>query len=863
MELPFRFFLDIDAHDRGFTAEELGEVLHDAMPQSPLWLLSKTGPGESTRWHVVAEAPVHRTLPSFRQATADLLEALGGSVLGRRLVAAIDANPTTSLRLRAPNSVKVYGGGDEIDPNDRYQIVARVGVDGGLETITHHGPWPTHLAFISCPTTPPLRTDARAWTAHGTVLSVPDFRAVLPFDYCQDTLDPDAVDEVVAGALRDAAQAPAEKMDADVWGQVLAAVVAYFDQYCAHVLGEGVFVVVPPKNVATKISPGQTIVLSSNTHRFYTHGQFLTCFGGIGTVVWAPHREMLTRERWAKLWLERTRPYATSMQFSKPLAREDGDARPPPRTFNLWSGPGISAQEAFAAVQRNPVRAKEVVEFFNSFVKNVVCGDPFEDPLYNGYAYRLVLHLLIFCLKQPHDTFPAIFYMWSPEQGVGKGQLTNVLMALIGIMNTFNTVGVNGVQGNFAGYVAEKLLLVLDEESDRRKQAEAYGLLKHLATDPLLTADKKFKDSETVNNFLKIVATSNMLWPIPIEDRRVMSVAVNPIHHRDTPYWVKFVDLVFGGDGLRYIAAWVYGMKPHPDFRPGVSIPKGYVRVRQADRVAENLDPLQSVIHPWLSTATPEGTIERFEASVDIPTNGFLDQWFGGGMPDGHFNQPMLGQLVVDKAKLVELCAKHGKYSTHNLRASVLATFGDKNAALFATQRQGHRYTRTVWATSDTFVEDVMEAMARLIEEARPHRIGNDCVADVWPINPERLRAFATSGVLREPKNGIVEYSVVRVRVDYGDPADPNWLVWPSGTTIRDMFFGNSDGGRTPTAELPVYTVNWAWFRSGFDEIRAYSERWLAEQSVGEGPPDPVRDARRAAEAEVARQEWAAMWAET
>lgn len=862
MELPFRFFLDIDAHDRGFTAEELGEVLHAAMPQSPFWLLSKSNAGESTRWHVVAEAPIHRTLPSFREATETLIESLQGSVLGRRLAAAIDSNPLASLRLRAPDSVKVYGGPEEIDENDYYRIVAHVGLSGGVDTIDHHGPWPSHLAFISSPTTPPTRSDIRAWTSLGAVLPVPDFRAVLPFNYYKDILDPDAVEEVVANVLRDTAHSPEDQLDLDSWGQIQDAVVNYFDQYCAHVQGEGVYVVVPPKNVATKISPGQTVVLPSNTHKFFSHSAFMTCYGGIGTVLWRPNTKKPDRVSWARVWLQNTRVYATSMQYSKPLGREEGDARPPPRTFNLWTGPGVSPQDAFAAVRRNPARAKEVVEFFNDFLKNVVCGDPFEDPLYNAYAYRLVLHLLIFCSKQPHDTFPAIFYMWSPEQGVGKGQLTNVLMALIGVMNTFNTVGVNGVQGNFAGYVAEKLLLVLDEESDRKKQAEAYGLLKHLATDPLLTADKKFRDSETVNNFLKIIATSNILWPIPIEDRRVFSLAVNPVHHRDTAYWNKFMEMVFGGDGIRYIAAWVYGMKPHPDFHPGITIPKGYVRVRQADRVAANLDPLQAVIHPWLSTVTPEGDIERFEASAEIPMKCFLDQWFEGGEPRGHFNQPMLGQLLIDKAKLIELCSKHGHYSTHSLRGSVLTTFGDKNACLFPTQRQGHRYTRTVWATRDTFVEEVMAVMTRCIEEARVHRIGNDCVADVWPINQDRLRLFATSNVIREPKNGIVEYSVCRIVADYGEPVDANVLIWPDGHTIRDMFFGDTDGGRTPIADLPVYTVNWAWHRSGFEDIHEFGERWMAEQSVGEGPPDPAREARRAAEAEVARREWAEMWAE-
>lgn len=862
-EPPFRFFLDVDAHGRGFTAEELAEVLHAAMPLSDIWLLTKgTDGGESTRWHVVAEQPIHRSVASFREAYDALLEALGGSVLGRRLRDALDPSPAAQLRLRAPYSVKVYGA-ETVDPADKYRIVARVLKNGGMATYERDFP-AVHNGFISWPGAGPrARVPNVAWKARGEVLPVPLFGELLPFDYCGDTLSPARLDKVVADVLADAAHDPEVQLPPDLWGTVVRAVVAHLDQYFAHVLGEGVFVVVPPKNVATANTPDRTMVLSSNTHRFYSHGAFMTCFGGIGTTLWPPHTKHPERIRWAKVWLEHADTYATSMQFSKPLAREDGDGRTPPRTFNLWTGPGISPHDAFAAVQRNPQRAKMVVDFFVDFLKNVICGDPFEDPVYNQYAFRLVLHLLVYCVKQPHDPFPAIFYMWSPEQGVGKGQFTNVLMNLIGVHNTFNTVGVNGVQGNFAGYVAEKLLLVLDEESDRKKQAEAYGLLKHLATDPLLTADKKFKDSETVNNFLKIVATSNLLWPIPIEDRRVFSLAVNPIHHRDTAYWNQYMDLVATGDGYRYIAAWLFGMKPNPDFKPGIVIPKGYVRVRQADRIAENLDPLQAVIQPWLSTATVD-SIERFEAAVDVPCKRFLDDWFRGNEPQHHYNQPLLGQLVIDKAKLIEMCGRHGKYTTHHLKASVIATFGDKNAVLFPTQRTPcNHYTRVVWAAHDTFVEDTMAAMTKLIEEARPRRIGEDCVDGVWPIPEDRLRTFAECGVNRTPHNGTVEYSVVHICEDYGSSwNDNNWLVWPPGLAIRDVVFGSSEGGRTPSTEIEPMFIGYQWYVRGFEDLTAFTDVAHAHRVAGrrsDHPGDVELEERAYAEW---HREWAQLWGE-
>lgn len=862
-------------------AEEILECLRPRLPACDIWMLGKVdSSGEQTHWHIVTDLVL-----KWRQVKArvrELAQALGAGVrVERRLASGIDLGILNGPpHLRAPRSWKVFG---EIDPDGYYRVVACWRRGGRFDKIEDGFQADlTREAFIGGGALAAATFVPVAWTAAERVLNVPDFLAVMPFHYDAYIASWEELDTLVKGWLRDAGVED-RKLEPGEWAELQEVVVKYLNRYMAHARDGGIFVVAEPHNYSPNWDPNYTVVLPRNTLlNFAREDVFHAAYASFWHNLHTPDKKRPGRVLWTRVWLTHpsSRVYNTSYGFSKPLVRPPGVDGPPPSVMNTWTGPGIMPQAAFAAVSDNPARAIEVVEFFIDFLKNVVAGDPFEDPIYNNFVFQSVVHLLVWTLKRPHDIFPCITYLWSPEQGVGKGQLANVLTALAGVTNVHSGVGVNGMSGNFGGYIADKVLWVMDEESSRQKEQEANGMIKHVATDPLLTADRKYQAYRTVNNVLTILVLSNMLRSLSLADRRWMSAAMSSAKRGHSEYWVKFVDLIYLNRGMEYIAAWLYGIDPHPDFKPGMQIPKGYLRVRQAERET-TLDPLLAVLMPWFATATRIETehrvptfrgefvewmdlteetfqVDKFESEMTAPTRLFIEDWLSGGPPHArHYNQSMMAGMAIDKKVLVEQCAAtklSRSYTVHNLKRSLMEVFGEKNAVLFANDQQGW-LTYTSLAAEDCFVERVMAYMASKLDQARGDAIG--CPVhwpeNAWPIPVARLREFALHGVKVEQGNGVVTYGVYKYLNDFGDDSLPPVLIWPHAESARAKCFENAGGGRTPVEEIPNYPVNLWWFRAGFPTLKGHKSREVAEVFVGENQLSP--QARAARNREVAEAE--------
>lgn len=871
----------------GLSARELKDLLQPRLPLCEIVFLSKLiGPGEATHWHIVTNIVdkwgrhvrrARRLLESLREADEEeariLAAGIDETVLGR---------PPT---LRAPRSVKMFG---ELD--DRYYRAVAIATPDRFRIIDD--PDLDRFGFLTSPEAAAVeRVKMHAWTVEGTVLPVPDFDKVMPFDYSLRYAKDDDVRAIVKEWYDTRGLSFGEKLSVAQWEELTEEVVKYLNQFFAHAMDGGVYVVTAPHNYNPGWNPHGTVVLARNTYKHYTVDSVTRNFRHFNSNLWPPHKRNIVRVEWVAEWLAhgKQHKYETAYGFSKPLMTPDHINEEIPPVFNTWTGPGVWPQEAFEAVKKNPQEAIETVDFFIEYLQHIVCGDPFEHPAYNNFAFTLLVHFLIWLIKRPHDPFPVVLYFWSPEQGVGKGQLTALMTLLVGLFNTHSGTGVNGLNSSFLGYIADKLLWIMDEESSREKEIEANGTIKRVATEPLISGEKKYQDPRLINNAVKLVASSNQLRPIKLGERRWFSVAFNASRRANTAYWNEFVQRLLTSSGYLYVAAWLLGISPHPDVKPGMAIPKGYLRVRQAEKDSIT-DPLQAVLMPWFATANlstevavkyveEEGYVVPFETehevfSIDpldsrfaVPAKKFIDDWFAGGNPGAsapHYNQPMLAGLCIDKTMLIGACAATKltkNYTVHNLKRSIGEVFGEKYAPLFAAS-EGQRYSYVTLQQDDSFLKKVCLRLAAIIDEARVARIGDDERENVWPIPYERLVAFASHGVFPSTQDGFIRYTVSWMQLDFGD-ASPTVLIWPPARETRELCFANSGGGRTPVDEIQEYPINWEWYRTGFTQIVAHpteaSAREYAEAHVLRRAEVEAQQASREAELQRAQEEFEAM----
>ena len=108
------------------------------------------------------------------------------------------------------------------------------------------------------------------------------------------------------------------------------------------------------------------------------------------------------------------------------------------------------------------------------------------------------------------------------KQGAGKGTLTALFAAMIGVNKYFETTCPSrDVWGNFNGRMKANFLTILDELS-RKESLECEGKIKGLITNPRLTINEKGVGQYSVMNYSRFFATTNNEepWKMTGDDRR-------------------------------------------------------------------------------------------------------------------------------------------------------------------------------------------------------------------------------------------------------------------------------------------------------------------------------------------------------
>lgn len=214
----------------------------------------------------------------------------------------------------------------------------------------------------------------------------------------------------------------------------------------------------------------------------------------------------------ASLWQKspRRREY-TGLVFSP--------GRDKPGYYNLWRGFSVDSQPG------------DCSRFWDLLQHAICAGVPALYDYVRSYCAHLVQH--------PWER-PEVALILRGGQGTGKNTFVDTLGALVS--RHFRQVNsTDQLTGRFNGHMKGVLLLHANEASWGGNKSER-GKLKAMVTDATLPIEMKGHDIIDVDNYLRLIVSSNEDWPVPIDmdDRRFLVLDVSPTYQQNQ---VFFADL--------------------------------------------------------------------------------------------------------------------------------------------------------------------------------------------------------------------------------------------------------------------------------------------------------------------------------
>lgn len=164
----------------------------------------------------------------------------------------------------------------------------------------------------------------------------------------------------------------------------------------------------------------------------------------------------------------------------------------------------------------------------------------------NGVYYEYLLNWMAHMIQRPGE-LPGIAIVFRGAQGVGKGVATDELGRLVE-PHYIALSGMEQLVGRFTAHLKDKLLVYANEATWGGNKA-AEGALKAMITDPDSSVEQKFKDVVRIDNYKRIMVSSNEDWAVPIskDDRRFFVLDVGSTHKEDHAYFAAIIDQMRNG----------------------------------------------------------------------------------------------------------------------------------------------------------------------------------------------------------------------------------------------------------------------------------------------------------------------------
>jgi hypothetical protein len=235
---------------------------------------------------------------------------------------------------------------------------------------------------------------------------------------------------------------------------------------------------------------------------------------------------------WATKWLDdRNRRQYQGIEFHPDPNNEPGS----PLYLNLWSG--------FPVAPAQKPDWRKYKTFRDHLRENVCCG--------NERLFKWVFGFFAHIVQRPRERL-GIALVLRGKMGTGKTKVGEIIGSLFP-RHYFLVDDPRYVTGQFNAHMASCLLLQADEAVWAGDKA-AEGRLKGLITAPMQQIEAKGIDPIRLNNFLRLIMTSNEEWVVPAgkDERRFAVLDVDPRCAKNHDYFAE-MDAELAAGGLAHL----------------------------------------------------------------------------------------------------------------------------------------------------------------------------------------------------------------------------------------------------------------------------------------------------------------------
>jgi hypothetical protein len=240
----------------------------------------------------------------------------------------------------------------------------------------------------------------------------------------------------------------------------------------------------------------------------------------------------IKRLTWANRWLDdRDRRQYQGIEFFP----DPNNAAGSPQYLNLWSG--------FAVAPAPAPDWRKYKTFRDHLLQNVCSGD---ERLFK-WLFGFFAHMV----QRPRERV-GIALVLRGKMGTGKTKVGEIIGSLFP-RHYFLVDDPRYVTGQFNAHMASCLLLQADEAVWAGDKA-AEGRLKGLVTAPMQQIEAKGIDPIRLDNFVRLIMTSNEEWVVPAgkDERRFAVLDVDPRCAKNHDYFAE-MDVEMAADGLAHL----------------------------------------------------------------------------------------------------------------------------------------------------------------------------------------------------------------------------------------------------------------------------------------------------------------------
>ncbi len=210
----------------------------------------------------------------------------------------------------------------------------------------------------------------------------------------------------------------------------------------------------------------------------------------------------------------------------------------------------------------------------------------------------------------------------SETQGVGKTTFADILAEILGPSNV-TYVSEQQIIGRFTGWVEHQLIIC--EEIYAGHSALAYDKLKPVITNKTMPVEKKFMAEYDIDNFAHVIACSNSLKALKLEDTDRRWFVPEVVEHKESrDFWVKLHHWLDKQEGYRKVVAWAreFSKREQPVMR-GEAAPwtRAKASVIEAFRT-DGMEQASSVLSFIKHVYEIAGDVEKLGMNIEVAPKG-------------------------------------------------------------------------------------------------------------------------------------------------------------------------------------------------------------------------------------------------